>query len=203
MLQRLSDIDKHWSEKLHRNDNTLLEVTIFCIPAHMFNRWILLVPGALCILLGAFNYDQMLATNGYALVGQINDDRRLKYGFCLFILYGISLLMMFCITQLMKKTIRRERPTRRNDVTRVSQLRDKEDGTFSMPSGDASAAAVWIAIISMEMGWPALYILMPLVMLGRVYYQCHWLGDTIVGLFVGTFFGLVGVSNFDFFVPLF
>ena len=111
--------------------------------------------------------------------------------------------MMFCITQLMKKTIRRERPTRRDDVTRVSQLRDKEDGTFSMPSGDASAAAVWIAIISMEMGWPALYILMPLVMLGRVYYQCHWLGDTIVGLFVGTFFGLVGVSNFDFLVPLF
>lgn len=44
---------------------------------------------------------------------------------------------------------------------------------------------------------------MPLVMLGRVYYQCHWIGDTIVGFFVGTFWGLIAVNNFDLFVPFF
>ena len=44
---------------------------------------------------------------------------------------------------------------------------------------------------------------MPLVMMGRVYYQCHWLGDTVAGFLIGTFWGLVGASNFDYFVPVF
>lgn len=40
-------------------------------------------------------------------------------------------------------------------------------------------------------------------MLGRVYYQCHWLGDTVVGFIVGTFWGMIGVSYFSSFVPFF
>ena len=110
---------------------------------------------------------------------------------------------MVCCTQLMKYTIKRERPKRRSDTTRVNDLRGKENGTFAMPSGDSSAAAVWCALVACEMGMPAIYILMPLVMLGRVYYQCHWLGDTIVGFFVGSFWGLVGVTNFSALVPFF
>jgi len=72
-----------------------------------------------------------------------------------------------------------------------------------MPSGDTSAGAVFCTLVAIEMGMPYIYILMPLVMLGRVYYQCHWLGDTIVGFFVGTFWGVISSSNFYAFVPLF
>ena len=103
---------------------------------------------------------------------------------------------MVCCTQLMKHSIKRERPVRRSDTTRLSDLRGKEIGTYAMPSGDTSAAAVFCLLVAVEMGWPLIYVLMPLVMLGRVYYQCHWLGDTIVGLLVGTFWGMVGASNF-------
>ena len=103
----------------------------------------------------------------------------------------------------MKYTIKRERPRPRSDTTRINDLRVKENGTYSMPSGDTSAAAVFCVLVCVEMGMPLIYILMPLVMLGRVYYQCHWIGDTIVGLFVGTFWGVVGSTYFNELVPLF
>ena len=131
------------------------------------------------------------------------DKEKLEYGICFFILYIVSLLCMVATTQTMKKTIRRERPIKRLDTQRVSNLRDKENGTFSMPSGDSSAAAVWCALVSTQMGWSYIYILMPLVMMGRVYYQCHWIGDTIVGLGVGTFWGMLGSQYFYLLVPLF
>ena len=80
----------------------------------------------LCILMGAKNYDHMLTANGYKPVGNsITDDKKLAYGFCFFILYGLSLLMMVCCTQIMKYTIKRERPVRRSDTTRISDLRGK------------------------------------------------------------------------------
>lgn len=50
---------------------------------------------------------------------------------------------------------------------------------------------------------PMVYLLLPLVMLGRVYYQCHWLGDTLVGVLVGSFFGMIAVTNFNMLVPFF
>ena len=72
-----------------------------------------------------------------------------------------------------------------------------------MPSGDSSTGAVFCAIVAIEMGMPWIYIIMPFVMLGRVYYQCHWIGDTIVGFFVGTFWGIFGATYFTTLVPLF
>jgi len=103
----------------------------------------------------------------------------------------------------MKYVIRRKRPKSYSGTTRISDLRGKEKGTFAMPSGDCSAAAVFCAMVTVEIGLPYIYILMPFVMLGRVYYQCHWLGDTIAGCFVGTFWGILGISNFYAFVPYF
>ena len=203
-LTYLSQLDREWSEKLQRNNNKYVEAFLFCVPAHMFNRMIILAPMGLCVIMGATNYDYMLETNDFKPIGtKASDELRLGFGFCFFALYGISLLLMVCCTQLMKYSIKRERPKRRSDTTRISDLRVKENGTFSMPSGDSSAAAVFCVLVAYEMGMPLIYILMPLVMLGRVYYQCHWIGDTIVGLFVGTFWGALSITNFNAFVPFF
>ena len=39
-------------------------------------------------------------------------------------------------------------------------------------------------------------------MLGRVYYHCHWFGDTIIGASMGTIWGVVAKHYFPLLVPL-
>ena len=144
---------------------------VLFIPAQLFNRVIIVVPLGICILLGANRYDSMLTSNGYKAKGaDIEGNLRISYGFCFFVMYGICLLLMVCCTQLMKYSLKRERPKRRAETTRFRDLRVLENGTFSMPSGDSSAAAVFCCLVAFELGMPLIYILMPLVMLGRVYY---------------------------------
>ena len=83
----------------------------FTIPAHLFNRFIILVPIFICFLLGSKYYDQMLHENQFRPAGdKITDSDKVAYGFCFFFLYGICLLLMVCCTQCMKYTIKRERP---------------------------------------------------------------------------------------------
>ena len=110
---------------------------------------------------------------------------------------------MICIAQVMKYSLRRERPTLRSDTTRLSDLRAKEVGTYAMPSADSAAAAIFCFLITVELKMPLVYILLPLVMLGRVYYQCHWVGDTLVGFLLGTFISFVVTNQFNAFVPFF
>lgn len=65
-----------------------------------------------------------------------------------------------------------------------------------MPSGDATAAGVYCFILCHVLGMQWIYILLPLVMMGRVYYHCHWFGDTIIGAFMGTIWGYVAFHSF-------
>lgn len=114
---------------------------------------------------------------------------------CDFMLYyGISLLFMVCSTQILKYTIRRARPNPLPNTKRIHDLRGREHGTFSMPSGDAAAASVFCYEYCQMMGLPAIYLILPLVICGRVYYQCHWFGDTFAGVLVGTAWGVLMVS---------
>lgn len=200
----MDNLDRNLSQRLQSNNNKLVEAILFCIPAHLFNRVIVLIPVLITLILGAKNYDHMLTVNGFKAVGEnISDGQRISYGLCFASLYMLCLLLMVCCTQLMKYTIKRERPKRRSDTTRISDLRVKENGTYSMPSGDSAAAAVFCVLVTHEMGMPFIYILMPLVMMGRVYYQCHWFGDTVIGFIIGTFWGVMGTSYFAEMVPLF
>ena len=102
----------------------------------------------------------------------------------------------------MKYTIKRERPQKKPEAPRLSNLRDHEIGTYSMPSGDTSAAAVFCFVLTNLMQMPWIYLVLPLVAMGRVYYQCHWFGDTIIGSIVGTFWGFIGCSQFVMLAPL-
>jgi membrane-associated phospholipid phosphatase len=76
----------------------------------------------------------------------------------------------------------------------LGNLRKAEVGTYSMPSGDAAAAALFCFLYATMVNLPLVYLLLPLVMLGRVYYHCHWFGDTFFGAVVGTLWGLVAFS---------
>jgi len=59
----------------------------------------------------------------------------------------------------------------------------------SMPSGDAAAAAFSCGTYIYLYGCNYLsIIIVPLVMLGRVYVHCHWFSDTIIGAMIGHLF---------------
>lgn len=71
-----------------------------------------------------------------------------------------------------------------------------------MPSGDTSAAALFCFLYCTMVYLPAMYFILPLVVLGRVYYQCHWYGDTVAGILVGTFWGAITFTQFATWAPL-
>ncbi len=71
-----------------------------------------------------------------------------------------------------------------------------------MPSGDTAAAALFCYLYAQIVQLEAIYILLPLVVLGRVYYQCHWFGDTLIGAVVGTFWGQFTCTHFGMILPL-
>lgn len=71
-----------------------------------------------------------------------------------------------------------------------------------MPSGDCSAAALFCFIVGTILDLPGVYLILPFVMCGRVYYHCHWFGDTIIGVLVGTFWGVLAYTQFKYAEPL-
>jgi len=77
-----------------------------------------------------------------------------------------------------------------------------EKGTFAMPSGDSGAGGVFCMVMTLVPGLVWCLALCPLVMLGRVYYHCHWLGDTICGASIGMMWSAILFAEFEFFAPL-
>ena len=49
-------------------------------------------------------------------------------------------------------------------------------------------------------------VIVPFVALSRIYYQCHWVGDTIIGGIIGVFIAYLGYLYFPivatFMIPL-
>lgn len=155
---------------------------------------------------GYFRYDTMLEYNGFTKLTDTQASESVKYslGAVSMLFYALCLLVMVLSTQGLKYTIRRERPADRGEETpRCVNMRMLEHGTFSMPSGDACAATVFCVCIAYEFELFWIYAILPLVCIGRVYYHCHWLGDTLVGLFIGHIWGALGVMCFPHMVPLF
>ena len=96
----------------------------------------------------------------------------------------------------MKKTLRRRRPQVLG-IKRYFQLSKKESGTWSMPSGDTAQAALWAGLIQMVFQTNYSLMVIPLVALGRIYFHCHYIGDTIVGASVGYAWAYLGYSYFS------
>jgi len=140
--------------------------------AFTFNRGRIIFPILLSGLIGYFGYNRMLRMNGYKELDEKKVDNELQtnLGLVFLLFYSFCLLAMVISTQILKYTIKRQRPRSLPDTYRIVDMRTVEDGTFSMPSGDSSAAAVFCCLVAYEMDCPWIYIILPLVMAGRVYY---------------------------------
>ena len=202
LIWRLDEIDKHYSRMLQEKSSLAIELVLFLF-AHFFNRGFATISILMSGLVGAYRYDIMLYQLGFRPVNhEISPIEQLRYGAVFMVYYAVSLLVMVCSTQILKYSFRRQRPKNLPYTNRIRNLRNKEDGTFSMPSGDSAAAALFCYQYCTMMGLPAIYMILPLVCLGRVYYQCHWIGDTIAGSIVGTFWGALAVSQFNLSIPV-
>jgi len=158
------------------------------------------------MVLGAFNYETWMQVNGYKLPQgkEVSASARFLLGFNFMFFFSLMLLLMVISTTILKKLIRRPRPPlpKMDDIKRMNDLRGREKGTFAMPSGDSAACALCCYILAHQMKVHTIYFILPMVCLGRVYYHCHWIGDTIVGSLIGTLWGVFGCYFFYALVPL-
>jgi membrane-associated phospholipid phosphatase len=101
------------------------------------------------------------------------------------LILGSPLTLAF--TSRMKHWTRRIRPGIHAVAHRQFKIRSWER-TNAMPSGDSAQAALWCVLLARAMGgghsW-ALLLVVPCTMFARVYFGCHWVGDTLVGAAVG------------------
>ena len=170
----------------------------------MFNRLYSISGFLISFVVGALRHDDLLYQLSYKPIGnQINTFMKIRFGVLFMFIYFITALAMISTVQLLKISLKRARPEPSPNAIRIGSLRNAELGTYSMPSGDAAAAALFCYLYYSMLKLPAVYLILPLVMLGRVYYHCHWFGDTIVGVLIGTFWGIIAYAKFALlFLPL-
>ena len=79
---------------------------------------------------------------------------------------------------------------------RVASMAQREIGSPAMPSADSTWGAVWCTLNVLLFQSKVSIFILPMVMLGRVYFRCHWIGDTIFGSAVGIISAVIGYIYF-------
>mmetsp|Transcript_152 Transcript_152/g.141 ORF Transcript_152/g.141 Transcript_152/m.141 type:complete len:166 (+) Transcript_152:66-563(+) len=106
-------------------------------------------------------------------------------------IYLLWVMISLAVTIILKKILYRDRP---NPIktSRLLELRwNEHNGAF--PSGDTLQSAVFVGYILLnfqlqgtQFYWQLTLIgLVPFVAFARVYFHCHWIGDTIAGGIIG------------------
>ena len=99
----------------------------------------------------------------------------------------------------LKTTMGRQRPKLDPCVRRRFDIRQHigaKGETASFPSGDASAASAFAALLAVLTGSRLPLFLCPAVSFARVYFHCHWVLDTVAGSCLGSgmLFSLAAVT---------
>ena len=189
LLYQIDELDKHYSMLLMQSNSKPLNA-LLCIWAHFFNRKQILISLTITWILGTFTYNTWLPNLGFKPIERtdLSFTDSIRLGCALFWIYGFGLIVLVIFAQIFKYSIRRPRPNPLPNAVRWGlDLRGGEDGTFSMPSGDSAAATTFCWFIYSTLNMPAIFVIVPLVMAGRVFYFCHWIGDTIMGVLLGVF----------------
>jgi undecaprenyl-diphosphatase len=165
----LDRLDKKISKPLQTYTPNILIEFIFLIFAKLFNTYVVMIY-LLCLLISAI----------------------IKYtSFYVFLIPFIYVFVGGILTILLKAIIGRNRPTL--TVKRhFNNVRNKEK-TKSMPSGDSWQAANFAMMIILYFDWKYKYfalLFIPASMSGRVFFNCHYWFDCIIGAMLGIIFSL-------------
>lgn len=147
----------------------------------------------------AFEGNKFIEISLYVFARLFNPDLVFLYFIIMIIYFGFfkqsltvvlkslaHVLVTLIISSLLKHFFKRNRPN--IDVsfskTRFTNLRKKELNC-SMPSGDSMQSANFSIIILFYFKSYCGFLFIPLVMMGRIYYHCHYILDTVVGTVIG------------------
>lgn len=193
----LDRLDRACSLPLQKLNSTPVEYLLI-VPAFAFNRAYALFSFAVSLIMGGLRSAQLQSNLGYmpSAGDPSGTGQQIRLGAVFMLVYMFAVVGMVTTFQIMKYTIKRARPTIAFDTVRRANPRKAEEGTYSMPSGDVSCCALFCFLFTTVLDLPWVYILLPLVACGRVFYQCHYFGDTLVGAGVGSLWGLAAYSYF-------
>lgn len=170
-LYRIDSLDKHYSRILHEHTSVYANV-VLTVWAHFFNRGQIVMSILFSMLTGSIYYNTWLENLGYKPIErELTTGEQARFGIVFMLTYMAALIALVISTQAAKYSIRRPRPDRIPNTPRWGKdLRAHENGTFAMPSGDAAAGAIFCFLYCHMLGFPAVWIILPLVCAGRVYY---------------------------------
>ncbi len=155
ILSLIDNIDKKLSAKIHHADYGIFNHVIFFF-AVLFNS-----PVTIIIPLMYIYWKSDFSVNSLAHFG------------------ALQLLGLF-FTLALKKSLARPRPILHENAKKSRALRKKETN-HSMPSGDSLQAGIFASFCFLNYGEIYWFLIMIIVMYGRVHFVCHYLMDTIVG----------------------
>lgn len=169
----------------------------------IFNRWYGFIPYLFMVGLSYFYAEDFNEILKVQLEAQVDDGTlrlRLMYGFFIFLF--ILTMTTLLVSAFLKKLSNRARPKYVNQ-NRLCNLRGRENHSKSMPSGDTTQGALWCGCMAVFFEQEYVLLFLPLVAYARVYYQCHWIGDTIMGALLGITMSLIAFASFPYFEPMF
>jgi hypothetical protein len=100
------------------------------------------------------------------------------------LLCGGGCILTLGLTTFLKRYFRRIRPGLHAAAHRRFNIRSWEKAS-AMPSGDSAQAALWCTLAAWRFDEPRILLLIPCTQFGRVFFACHWWGDTFVGAALG------------------
>ena len=124
-------------------------------------------------------------------LGQERVSNSLQAGF----LYILTAILMTFAVVIMKRRFGRQRPILINE-NRLIDLRTRETNK-AFPSGDTAHSSLFAFFILLHLQSPYWVFVVPLTAFARIYYQCHWIGDTIAGTVVGLVFATISYAICD------
>ena len=178
LLKVIESYDVALSSKIHNLTIGFMEYFAVFF-GFIFNQYLIwLVP--------FFTYYKIAQNSdfGMNLLGQSHFPNGItKLGSIAILYYVFSVILTVTLTQTTKIIFGRVRPALINPKQKFN-LR-KFEGNCSMPSGDTAQAANWGLFMTIYTQNPIYLITILPVAFARVFFQLHWIGDTMVGTLIG------------------
>ena len=164
LLHNLDELDKKISKPLQTYTPNLAIELIFFLFAKLFNTRVVI---------------------SYLLIILIYSFARFRNGY-LFLVIFFHVLMAAIFTFFIKKLFKRNRPVL--EAKRYFNYVREREKSYSMPSGDSLQAGNFVMMIILYLNNNMRYfsiLLIPASMTGRVFYNCHYWFDCIIGSILG------------------